>query len=755
MKKSNTLIILIFFIVFFGQLSAQQRNCGTMLYLENQIKKDPSLSQRMQDNEIKIKTWIKNNANYKVNNIITIPTVVHIVYNTTAENILDNQIQSQIDILNKDFRRLNADAVNTPSPFLSVAADTEIEFCLASEDPNGNTTSGITRTSTSQSSFSTNNGVKYTSSGGINAWNPLEYLNIWVCNLSGGLLGYAQFPGGTVSSDGVVCDYAYFGDLGTATAPYNLGRTATHEVGHWLNLRHIWGDSNCGNDFCNDTPEHSGSNYGCPSYPSTSNCNGNGTSGDMFMNYMDYTDDACMNIFTQDQKIRMIASINNNRSGLLSSNGCSNADYGCTDQTAYNYSSVAIFNDGSCCYNSGCTDETAVNYDTSACFDDGSCQAPILGCTNPLAINFDPNSNTTVAFGGALDNTFGSGGYFNNDQHLVFNALKECVIKSAIIDAESSNSIVFELRNSNGIVIDDTTLNVVSGQQQVMLNFEVPIANDMQLGVASGSLQSSGLYRNDENAIYPYNIASAISITNSSAGLTGFPGYYYFYYNIEVEVVCQGVNSLSTWDCDNQGNCSDPGNGTGQYTSLASCQSSCVFPTWDCDSQGNCSDPGNGTGQYTSLASCQSSCIFPTWDCDSQGNCSDPGNGTGQYTSLASCQSSCIFPTWDCDSQGNCYDPGDGLGQYTNLASCQSNCIVPSWDCIEDACVDPGTGIGIYSSLTACNQTCGVSVVGEHTTTKILLKIIDLLGRKTNQTKNKLLFYIFDDGTVEKRVVIE
>ena len=250
-------------------------------------------------------------------------------------------------------------------------------------------------------------------------------------------------------------------------------------------------------------------------------------------------------------------------------------DCGCTDNTAFNFSSLAITDDGSCCYVSGCTDPLALNYDNLSCYDDGSCIDPVLGCTNPSAINFDPNANTTVAFGGALDNTFGSGGYFNGDQHLVFDATKECVIKSATIDAESSSTIVFELRNSNGVVIDDTTLNVVSGQQQVILNFEVPIGNDMQLGVAAGALQNIGLYRNSDNAIYPYDIASSINITNSSAG-TGFPGYYYFYYNIEVEVMCDGVNNSSSWDCDNQGNCYDPGNGQGVYSSLSDCEVECI-----------------------------------------------------------------------------------------------------------------------------------------------------------------------------------
>ena len=607
--KKGVFILFCLLLFNVNKLKGQERNCGTMIYFEEQKKNNPKLEKEIKDNEVKLQNWIKNNANKNLSNIITIPVVVHVVYNNNNENISDQQIQSQIDILNEDFRRLNADTMNTPSAFLSVAADSEIEFCLATEDANGNITTGITRTSTSQTSFNTNDNIKFTSSGGIDAWNTSEYLNIWVADLGNSLLGYAQFPGGNASTDGVVCHYEHFGDIGTSQYPYELGRTATHEVGHWLNLRHIWGDQNCGNDFCNDTPEHSGSNAGCPNYPSTSSCSGNGQYGDMFMNYMDYTYDGCMNMFTQDQKNRMIASINNNRSGLLASNGCSNADYGCTDPTAYNYSSVAIFNDGSCCYNSGCTDITAINYDASACFDDGSCIAPILGCTNASASNFDPNANTTVAFGGALDNTFGSGGYFNNDQHLVFNAYKECVIQSATIDAESSSTILFELRNSNGVVIDDTTLNVISGQQQVILNFEVPIGNDMQLGVAVGALQNIGLYRNDENAIYPYDIASAISITNSSAGLTGFPGYYYFYYNIEVEVVCEGINNSSSWDCDNQGSCYDPGNGTGQYSSLASCQSSCIVPSWDCDNEGNCYDPGNGQGVYSSISDCEVECV--------------------------------------------------------------------------------------------------------------------------------------------------
>ena len=708
----NNFLTLIAILLFSNPIISQQRNCGTMQHLEYLKSKDSNLEQKMLQNEENIKTWILNNTNRLSQNIITIPVVVHIVYYNNTENISDQQIFSQIDILNEDFRRLNSDTINTPAAFQSVAADTEIEFCLATRDPNGNPTNGITRTSTTQTSFSTNDGVKYSSSGGKDAWNTSKYLNMWVCDLSGGLLGYAQFPGGTASSDGVVCDYAYFGDIGTASSPYDLGRTTTHEVGHWLNLRHIWGDSNCGNDFCNDTPEHSGSNYGCPSYPSTSNCSGNGNAGDMFMNYMDYTDDACMNIFTNDQKNRMIAAINTSRSGLLTSDGCFNSDYGCTDPLAVNFSPIAIIDDGSCCYVSGCTDPTAFNYNPNACYDDSSCVASVLGCTNPTATNYDPIANTTVAYGGATDNSFGTGGYFNGDQHLLFDSYKECIIRSALIYSEASNTITFELRDNGGTVLDDTTLNVIAGQQRIDLNFDVPIGTDLQLGVSAGALQGDGLYRNNASANYPYDIASALSITRSSASGNGGANaytYYYFYYDLEVEVPCLN-SSNSSWDCDGQGNCYDPGTGNGAYSSLSSCQSNCVVPSWDCDGQGNCYDPGTGNGLYGSLTVCQSNCVVPSWDCDGQGNCYDPGTGNGAYSSLSSCQSNCVVPvTWDCDGQGNCYDPGNGNGAYSSLSSCQSNCVVPSWDCDgQGNCYDPGNGNGAYSSLSSCQSNCVV-----------------------------------------------
>ena len=320
--KKLCLVIVVFLHVFFA--NAQQRNCGTMQHLDEIRQRDPGVDNRMDVENLDIKHWISNNtsSSKSMPNLITIPVVVHVIYKNSSQNISDAQIFSQIDILNEDFRMNNSDASSVPSAFAGVAADCEIEFCLAVRDPNGNVTTGITRNYTTTSSFSGYTSMKYSSTGGQDAWNTSDYLNIWVCNLASGLLGFATFPGGNSSTDGVVCDYAYFGNTGTATSPYDLGRTATHEVGHWLNLYHIWGDSYCGNDYVSDTPKHEESNYGCPSYPHASSCSGTGSSGEMFMNYMDYTNDACMFMFSTGQKNRMRATLNGSRSSLLSSLGC-------------------------------------------------------------------------------------------------------------------------------------------------------------------------------------------------------------------------------------------------------------------------------------------------------------------------------------------------------------------------------------------------------------------------------------------------
>ena len=333
MKLKNLIIIgLVAILTPFVVLAQNQRNCGTMQYMEQMKSQDPGYETRMEQIE-QLTREIIQQGNQKTGMVYTIPVVFHVLYNTSTLNISDARILAQLDVLNKDFARLNADASNTPSIFQSVAANTNIQFCLAQRDPNGNPTTGIVRRSTSVSAFSGNNAMKFTSQGGSDAWNTSQYLNIWVCNLGGGLLGYAQFPGGPANTDGVVL---LTGSVGGPSAPgtttsYNLGRTATHEVGHYLNLRHIWGDAPCGTDSVPDTPVHNTSNGGCPTYPHYSTCSGSPI--EMTMNYMDYTFDACMNMFTAGQSARMNAALTAARPSLLTSLGCVPPNISCGTPT--------------------------------------------------------------------------------------------------------------------------------------------------------------------------------------------------------------------------------------------------------------------------------------------------------------------------------------------------------------------------------------------------------------------------------------
>jgi len=250
--------------------------------------------------------------------LVRIPVVVHVVWNTSAQNVSDAQIQSQITVLNRDFRKLNPDISQVPAVWTGLVADAQVEFFLATTDPAGNPTTGITRTNTSAASFIDDDRVKSSATGGANPWPSNRYLNMWVCQLGGGLLGYAQFPGGPAATDGVVITHTGFGTTGTAAAPFNLGRSATHEIGHWLNLNHIWGDDGTGctgSDNVADTPNQGDHNFGCPSFPHVS-C-GNGPNGDMFMNYMDYVDDHCMVMFTAGQSTRMRACLDGPRASFL------------------------------------------------------------------------------------------------------------------------------------------------------------------------------------------------------------------------------------------------------------------------------------------------------------------------------------------------------------------------------------------------------------------------------------------------------
>ncbi|MEZ4687233.1 MAG: PKD domain-containing protein [Bacteroidia bacterium] len=260
--------------------------------------------------------------------ILTLPVVFHIIYANPTENVSEEQIMSQLRVLNQDYRRRNPDANQTDPKFLKVAADPGIEFCLAKIDPKGNPTSGIERISLGGSPFSDryiNDVIKPST-----IWDPTRYMNIWVCNIAGGILGYAQFPSssglsgipttpGAENTDGVVIHYNAFGTMGTAVAPFNQGRTGTHEIGHWLGLRHVWGDGPCEvDDYCRDTPPTANATYNCPS--GVTGCFG----AAMFQNFMDYTNDGCMNVFTFDQRERMRNVLQNSprRKELLDSDVC-------------------------------------------------------------------------------------------------------------------------------------------------------------------------------------------------------------------------------------------------------------------------------------------------------------------------------------------------------------------------------------------------------------------------------------------------
>ncbi|MFY8187277.1 MAG: M43 family zinc metalloprotease [Flavobacterium sp.] len=324
----------------FGPVTSR---CSTVEYEQIIKERDPQMLSSRETNEM-VSQIIENQKNARISNneveggtnVLVIPVVVHVIHNGDAyglnENIRDEQVISQITVLNQDFRRMqgtpgfNSDAVG---------ADVEIEFCLAKRDPNGQTTTGIDRVQLTAAS--------YTSIGAVEAikpitiWDPNQYMNIWVVNLGNSdLLGYAQFPNNSASqasTDGVVIGHRYFGSRtlypqGTYTSPYDRGRTTTHEVGHFLGLIHIWGDnSSCTvnatdsfKDFCPDTPAAANDNGTCGVFDSCPSSPG----FDMVENYMDYTNDSCMNIFTQNQRTRMRTYLTtfNRRQQLLTSLGC-------------------------------------------------------------------------------------------------------------------------------------------------------------------------------------------------------------------------------------------------------------------------------------------------------------------------------------------------------------------------------------------------------------------------------------------------
>lgn len=277
------------------------RLCAATSVLQLNMERFPALRARQSELRMQVRARVALQVPPPPRNI---PVVVHILDPVDPARITDAQVRSQIDVLNQDFNNGNADLTNVPAAFKPHIGNPGISFHLASD--------GITRKRVTRTEFGTNDEMKFAQSGGIDARDTQHFLNMWVCPLGGGVLGYAQFPdGGDPATDGVVITSTAFGVRGTANSPFDLGRTATHETGHYLGLFHIWGNSpfdNCSDDDeVDDTPMQRGPNVGKPAFP-THSCSGQ-PNGDMFMNYMDYVDDDTMFMFTQSQVDRMHAAL--------------------------------------------------------------------------------------------------------------------------------------------------------------------------------------------------------------------------------------------------------------------------------------------------------------------------------------------------------------------------------------------------------------------------------------------------------------
>lgn len=321
--------------VFFTLNSiAQIRPCGFDHYLQKQEELHPGFKDQY------LSFWNHVNPDVSTNQrseVYQIPVVFHMVYNTSDESLPEEVFLSQLEVLNADFRRTNDDALNTREIFLPLAADAEIEFVLASVDPQGNPTNGINYVQTDREGFeldifsqeNTLDEVKFSATGGVDAWDTQHYVNIWVCNILdtgfGQLFGLAYPPTGaptfaglidTVEDDvaGIILHYTVIGNNNPAADEdgvefNNNGRTLTHEMGHYLGLRHIWGDgffNGCAvDDGISDTPnQNAATNYNCDF--SLNTCDeGASDMPDMVENYMDYNEDDCYNMFTIEQVAMM------------------------------------------------------------------------------------------------------------------------------------------------------------------------------------------------------------------------------------------------------------------------------------------------------------------------------------------------------------------------------------------------------------------------------------------------------------------
>jgi Pregnancy-associated plasma protein-A/Secretion system C-terminal sorting domain len=329
--NSHRFVITAFALCICFSIAAQKTNrklpekCGTMQRLEQRFQQNAVLRTRFEQKRIQFSRTLSTrglNKTAKLNATIYIPVVFHVVM-PDPNLVTDAQVQAQLDTLNRDFFGANGDSVKIPSYFKSLFGKSGIQFCLAQRTPDGESTTGIDRIITSKNDFSFDDGVKHSYSGGTDSWNTDKYLNVWICTLSDGLLGYGTFPDdGSPAEQGIVIDYRSL--PGGPFIGFNGGKTLTHETGHYFNLYHIWGDDNgacTGSDDVDDTPNQADATSGCLSGIINDNCTPAGN-GIMYQNYMDYSDDPCLVMFTTDQADRMEAALSMYRPSLLSSNGC-------------------------------------------------------------------------------------------------------------------------------------------------------------------------------------------------------------------------------------------------------------------------------------------------------------------------------------------------------------------------------------------------------------------------------------------------
>ncbi|HEY1040392.1 MAG TPA: zinc metalloprotease, partial [Bacteroidia bacterium] len=318
--------------------SAAQRSCGSESLYNEMLNSNPKLKANKLQRENNLQQLISArvaNGNNATSSVISIPVVVHVIHHGEATgvgaNVSDARIQQQIDILNTAFAGLNSDSLTPSHPFYPYVGKSSIQFCLAKTDPYGYATTGITRTASPVNAFfkSFDAYIKSTQKGGKNGWDNSQYLNIWIVTIGGTELGWAYYPDIAYyipEQDGIVIGNKSLGISPDNFPDCNDGNTLVHEAGHWLNLIHTWGpeaNSVCGDDQVTDTPTSQGPNYGCPSFPCRPNNScGSGANGEMYMNYMDYSSDQCMRMFSKGQVTRMEAAFSLYRSSLLSSQGC-------------------------------------------------------------------------------------------------------------------------------------------------------------------------------------------------------------------------------------------------------------------------------------------------------------------------------------------------------------------------------------------------------------------------------------------------